>query len=333
MPFVARLRIVCAIFALALSIIISQAQRQATLTIYAATSLTDAFEDLAAAFLLERPDAHIVLNFASSSKLAAQLLAGAPADIFASANSSQMDRLLADGRISAGAVRSFASNRLALIVPADNPAGITAISDLGRKPHWLVLAVTGSPIRDYTNAMFASHNEEFGQDFSQNVLANLVSEESNVRQVVARIALGEADAGIVYQTDLTAEIRDAVLRLPIADRHNQIASYPIALLADSPQPALAAAFVEFVLSEAAQSILRGYGFCAPASRAPTAQMPVALTENHNRVVAAHGSEPTAKSSADKTHEGQLEDHPEIHLEDHLENQVKAALCEGRQAEG
>lgn len=294
------LRTVCVIVALSLSIISSQGQQKRTLTIYAATSLTDAFEELAAAFLENQPETDIVLNFASSSKLAAQLLAGAPADIFASANSSQMDLVVADGRISDGAVRSFARNRLVLIAPADNPAGISGIEDLGNKTLLLVLAVTGTPIRDYTNAMFDSHNDEYGDDFAKRALENLVSEESNVRQVVARIALGEADAGIVYQTDVTEEVRDDVIKFPIADRHNQIASYPVAPLDDTALPALSESFIVFLRSDAGQSILGAFGFCSLQNGADEA-----------------AAEPTAETSQDKP----------------IEDETEVAPCEALEAEG
>ena len=270
------LRAVC-IAALVLSFITSQAQALPTLTIYAATSLTEAFEELAAVFLENHPEADVVLNFASSSKLAAQLMAGAPADIFASANSSQMKLVVADGRISADAAQSFASNRLMLIAPADNPGAISSIADLGSKSLLLVLAVPGTPIRDYTSAMLDSYNDDYGEDFAKRVLENLVSEESNVRLVLTRIVLGEADAGIVYQTDMTDEVRDKLIVFPISARHNQIASYPIAALNDTALPDLSIAFIDFVRSEVGQSILRGFGFCPPlisldtAKTAPTAE--------------------------------------------------------------
>ena len=279
------LRTVCVIVALPLFIFSTQGQQRQTLTIYAATSLTDAFEELAAVFLENHPETDIVFNFASSSKLAAQLLAGAPADIFASANSSQMDLVVADGRISEGAVQSFATNRLVLIAPADNPAEISGIEDLGSKTLLLVLAVTGTPIRDYTNAMFASHNDEYGDDFAKRALGNLVSEESNVRQVVARIALGEADAGIVYQTDVTDEVRDDVIRFPIEDRHNQIASYPVAALDDTAIPELSEAFIVFLRSDDGQSILGAFGFCSPSREADeTTTEPTAETGQDKPIV-------------------------------------------------
>ncbi len=300
MPMGRCLRTVCVIVVLSLSIISSQGQQKRTLTIFAATSLTDAFEELAAAFLENHPETDIVLNFASSSKLAAQLMAGAPADIFASANSSQMDLVVADGRISKGAVQSFARNRLALIAPADNPAEITGIQDLGSKALLLVLAVTGTPIRDYTNAMFDSHNDEYGEDFARRALENLVSEESNVRQVVTRIALGEADAGIVYQTDVTDEVRDDVIRFPIADRHNQIAAYPVAALDDTALPELSEAFIVFLRSDAGQSILGAFGFCS-------------LQKGTDEAAA----EPTTETSLDKP----------------IKDETEVAPCEAGEAEG
>ncbi len=300
MPMGRCLRTVCVIVALSLSIISSQGQQKRTLTIFAATSLTDAFEELAAAFLENHPETDIVLNFASSSKLAAQLMAGAPADIFASANSSQMDLVVADGRISEGAVQPFARNRLALIAPADNPAEISGIQDLGSKTLLLVLAVTGTPIRDYTNAMFDSHNDEYGEDFAGRALENLVSEESNVRQVVTRIALGEADAGIVYQTDVTDEVRDDVIRFPIADRHNQIASYPVAALDDTALPELSEAFIVFLRSDDGQSILGAFGFCSLPKGADETTV-----------------EPTAETSPDTP----------------IKDQTEVAPCEAREAEG
>ena len=238
-------------------------QSAESLTIYAASSLTDAFEQLTAAFGKQHPNAEIVINFASSSTLAAQLIAGAPADVFASAAETPMSLVTDSQRIGEKTVKVFARNQLALIAPADNPADIHALQDLANENVLLVLAVAGAPIRTYADAMLAALNDEYGADFSQRVLDNLVSEESNVRQVTARVALGEADAAIVYQTDAAAEIGESLITIPIDPSFNQTASYPIAALSDSPSSALAAMFIEFVLSDEGQMILRAYGFCSP----------------------------------------------------------------------
>ena len=112
--------------------------------------------------------------------------------------------------------------------------------------------------------MFLSFGEELGQEFVERVLDNLVSEESNVRQVVTRVALGEADAGIVYQTDVIGAVSERLITIRIDQEHNQLASYPIAILDRSPKQALAQTFVDFVLSERGQSVLSDFGFCAPA---------------------------------------------------------------------
>lgn len=238
-------------------------QAAESLAVYAASSLTDAFEQLAAAFGEEYPHAEIVINFASSSTLAAQLIAGAPADVFASAAETPMSLVIDSRRIEAETAKIFARNQLTLILPADNPAEIHALQDLANENVLLVLAVAGTPIRTYANAMLAALNDEYDADFSQRVLDNLVSEESNVRQVTARVALGEADAAIVYQTDAVGEISEALITIPIEPPFNQTASYPIAALSDSPSPALAEMFIEFVLSDEGQMILRAYGFCSP----------------------------------------------------------------------
>ncbi|MXX50992.1 MAG: molybdate ABC transporter substrate-binding protein, partial [Chloroflexi bacterium] len=237
---------------------------QAGLTIFAATSLTDAFESLATAFEAQQPGVSLQLNFASSSSLAAQIIAGAPADIFASANEKQLELVVADGRVDGETARSFAHNQLVLALPVDNPAGIKSPRDLADEGYLLVLAAAGTPIRAYTDAMLQSYASEYGADFSRRVRRNLASEESNVRQVVARLALGEADAGIVYQTDALGDVAEQLLVIEIDAAHNQLAAYPIAPLADSANLDLAMTFIDFVLSDAGRDILAEHGFCPPA---------------------------------------------------------------------
>ncbi len=234
------------------------------LTVFAATSLTDVFESLRAAYTEAHPNAEILLNFSSSSTLAAQLIQGAPADVFASANELQMDLVVEMGLIAADAVEIFAHNQLALITPADNPAGIESMRELAGESVLLVLAAEGTPIRAYTDAMLASLNEDYAPDYAERVRRNLVSEESNVRQVVARVALGEADAGIVYKSDTIGDAAERLRAIDIDRAHNQLASYPIAPLVDTANMTLAMSFIEFVVSEAAGLLLEAYGFCPPA---------------------------------------------------------------------
>lgn len=233
------------------------------LTVYAATSLTNAFESLAEAFSEAEAGVEVLLNFANSSTLAAQLNAGAPADVFASANEKQMSLVVEGERISREAVTTFAHNQLVLILSAAYSAHIDSIEQLSEQSLLLVLAAPGTPIRAYTDDMLAAHNKEYGEDFTERVMRNLVSEERNVRQVVARVALGEADAGIVYQSDVIGDVADQIVTVHIDEEHNQLASYPIAALSDAADAALAIQFVDFVLSAPAQAILREFGFCSP----------------------------------------------------------------------
>ncbi len=231
------------------------------LTVFAAASLTDAFTELAEAFEAQNPDVEVLLNFAGSSQLAAQLSEGVAADLFASANATQMQKVIDAGWIAAGTEQAFVSNRLTVIVPADNPAGISALEDLAQPGVLLVLAVEGVPVRDYTDEIVAKMAEDFQGQFYD----NLVSAEDNVRQVAAKIALGEADAGIVYTSDVTPDIAARVQQIAIPAAQNVIASYPMAPLVDAPQPALAQRFVDFVLSDDGQAILSRWGFGPPSS--------------------------------------------------------------------
>ncbi|MCA9968990.1 MAG: molybdate ABC transporter substrate-binding protein [Anaerolineales bacterium] len=229
------------------------------LTVFAAASLTDAFNDLAEAFAAQHDGVDVVLNYASSSQLAAQLIEGATADVFASANGIQMQNVIANGRITPGAEALFVSNRLTVVVPESNPAGITSLEDLAKPGVQLILAVPGVPVRQYTDEIVAA----MPADFQARFYANLVSEEDNVRQVAAKVALGEADAGIVYTSDVTPDIANQVRQINIPDAQNVVATYPIAPLADAPHPALAQQFISFVLSETGQAILARWGFGSP----------------------------------------------------------------------
>ena len=231
-----------------------------TLNVFAAASLTGAFNEIGAAFSAAHPGVTVVFNFAGSNQLATQITEGAPADVFASANAAQMEVAVASGRIDAGAAQQFVTNRLVVVTPADNPAGITTLQDLATPDTLLVLAAEEVPVGRYSLEFLdlAAADAAFDRGFKEAVLANVVSYEENVRSVLNKVALGEADAGIVYTSDLVGV--DGVASLEIPDALNVVAQYPIAPLNDSEQPELAAAFVEWVLSDAGQAILGNYGF-------------------------------------------------------------------------
>lgn len=238
------------------------ARRTPTLTIFAAASLTDAFETMGERFAsAHEDDVSLVFNFGGSSTLAAQLRAGAPADVFASANPQQMDGALEVGDVVAPAL-DFAHNRLVIAVPAGNPAGIRSVADLAQPGLLLVLAAPEVPVRVYTDEMLArlAADPAYGAEYRQAVLDNVVSEEANVRQVAAKIAFGEADAGLVYASDITPDLAPRVDMIPVPERYNVLATYPIAVTAGSEQPDLAEQFVTYVLSAEGQAVLEASGF-------------------------------------------------------------------------
>ncbi|MDX2140964.1 MAG: molybdate ABC transporter substrate-binding protein [Chloroflexota bacterium] len=249
------------LFLLVVSVSIIHAQETRTLTVFAAASLTDAFEEVATVFEAANPGTEVLYNFASSSDLAIQLSEGAPADVFASANNRQMTVARDAGRI-AGRPVTFARNRLVLIVPVDNPAGITTLRDLANSGVRLIVAAPDVPVRDYTDTMLErlAADPAYGEDYRAAVIANVVSEEQNVRQVSAKIALGEGDAGIVYTSDVTPDIAEDVIAIPIPDYLNTIATYPIAVTNDAAQPELAQIYIDFLLSDEGQALLVKWNF-------------------------------------------------------------------------
>ncbi len=232
-----------------------------TLTVFAASSLSDAFAEIAAAFKAEHPGVDIVYNFDASSTLAIQLKEGAPADVFASANEEQMAAAQKAGRI-AGDPHTFARNWLVLAVPADNPAGIQSLHDLANPGVKLVVAGPDVPIRKYTEAMLnrLATLPDYGADYRTAVIKNIVSQEDNVRQVVVKLALGEADAGVVYQSDITPDMAPKLRVFPIPYELNTLATYPIAMTTNRVNRDVAQAYVDYVLSNEGQDILSKWGF-------------------------------------------------------------------------
>jgi molybdate transport system substrate-binding protein len=230
--------------------------RDGELVIFAATSLTDAFLEIGEVFETQNPGVNLVLNFASSSQLATQLREGVTADVFASANPKQMQVVVGLGRVAPENVLLFAANSLTVIVPAGNPALIYSLEDLAKPDVILLMAAQGVPVREYADQII----DKLPQEMQAQIYANLISEESNVRQVVTKIALGEADAGFVYASDVTADIASQVEQIRIPDNLNVTAEYPLSVIADSQQKNLAQEFIRFVRSDAGQAILADWGF-------------------------------------------------------------------------
>ncbi len=218
------------------------------LLVFAAASLTDAFGELATAFAAANPGVDVQLNLAGSSSLREQILAGAPAGVFASANPATMAAI-----VDAGAVgddpQVFATNRLEIAVPAGNPGDVRSLADFADDDLLIGLCIETVPCGEFGRQALANAEVEPSID----------TDEADVRSLLTKIEADELDAGIVYVTDvLAAGDRVEGIEIPAGD--NVTASYPIAALAEAPNPRAADAFVAFVVSAEGQAILTDFGF-------------------------------------------------------------------------
>jgi molybdate transport system substrate-binding protein len=230
-----------------------------TLTVFAASSLTDAFGELAKTFEDQNPRVEVRQSFESSSTLLTQIQQGAPADVFASAAQEEMNAAAKNGLV-AGEPVVFVRNREVIMVPEDNPAGIESMRDLTNPGIKLVFAEDGVPAADYALKILGKANAEYGKGFRHDVLSNVVSREADVRASVGRVVLGDADATFGYASDYTPDVRDRVKVLPIPPDLNIIANYPIAVLKDAKDPQLARKWVDLVVSDEGQRVLEKWGF-------------------------------------------------------------------------
>jgi molybdate transport system substrate-binding protein len=231
-----------------------------SLVVFAAASLTDAFQDVGRGFEAENPGVALTFNFASSQALRTQIEEGAAADVFASASLKEMEVLAAEGML-VGVAQTFATNLLTIVVPLDNPADIESPLDLARPGVKLVLAAEEVPVGGYARQAIDLLAGLYGASFSEAVSRNVVSNEDNVKQIVAKVQLGEADAGIVYETD--AHGAASLITIPIPREQNVVAEYPIAVLAQTTNGNLAAAFVEYLHSPDGLDALKRWGFRPP----------------------------------------------------------------------
>jgi len=230
-----------------------------TVTVFAASSLTDAFGELAKIFEEQNPGTEARQSFESSSTLLTQIQQGAPADVFASAAREEMRTAAKDGLV-AGEPEVFARNREVILVPEDNPASVESMRDLSQPGIKLILAQDGVPAADYAVEILGKANAEYGGGFRQDVLSNVVSREADVRASVGRVVLGDADATFGYASDYTPDIRDRVRVIQIPENLNIIATYPIAVLKDAKEPELARKWVDLVVSDRGQRVLEKWGF-------------------------------------------------------------------------
>ena len=216
--------------------------------VFAAASLTAAFTELGQQYTSANGGTKVTFNFAGSQALATQIQQSAPADLFASADIPNMDKV----KDLVGTPQNFASNLLAIVVEKGNPKGVMGLDDLANPDLKVVLAAPDVPAGKYAAQILGKAN----------VTVKPVSEEDNVKAVVTKVSLGEADAGIVYVTDVTAG-GDKVEGVEIPETQNVLATYPIATVKASKNADMAQAFMELVLSAEGQQVLKQYGFLPP----------------------------------------------------------------------
>jgi len=221
-----------------------------SITVLAAASLTETFDALGAAFEAEHPGTTVTFSYGGSSSLAQQIVSGAPADVFAAANESTMQTV--DDAGLAVDPTIFATNVLELVVPPGNPGGVTGLADLARPELAIALCDVAVPCGSATQQLLDQ----------EGITAQPDTLEQDVKLVLTKVQLGEADAGLVYVTD-AATAGDAVEGIAIPEAQSVVNRYPIATIDGSPNAALAAAFVAFVLSEEGRAALAEAGFGAP----------------------------------------------------------------------
>ncbi len=222
-----------------------------SITVFAGSSLTDAFKKAGDELKLKNPGTQYVFNFGSSSTLATQINSGAPADVFASADDTNMQKVV-DAKLTDGAPAVFVSNRLQIAVATGNPRGITGLADLAKPGLIVVLAAPTVPAGKYALESLQKAG----------VSVKVASQEVDVRAVLNKVTLGEADAGIVYVTDVKSA-GTRVTGVDIPDQQQVIARYPMAVVKETKNPRLAKAFVDYLLSDEGQRLLAEFGFSKP----------------------------------------------------------------------
>ena len=230
---------------------VSSAPLAGSITVFAGSSLTDAFKNAGDEIAKANPDAQFTFNFGSSSTLATQIINGAPADVFASADEANMQKVV-DAKLTDGTATPFVGNRLQIAVAPGNPKKIAGLADLARPDVVLVLAAPTVPAGKYALDALTKAG----------VTARPVSLEVDVRAALNKVSLGEADAGIVYVTDVKSAA-GRVTGVDIPEQHQVLARYPIAVVRDSKNARLARGFVDYLLSPAGQSVLAEFGFSKP----------------------------------------------------------------------
>jgi len=236
-----------------------------TLNVFAAASLTESFTEIGKNFPAAHSGVTVKFNFAGSQTLVQQLTNGAPADVFASADTANMTKATTANLVDSP--QTFARNELVVLVPASNPGKITSLKDLANKGIKIDVGSSAVPVGKYTLQALTKFGQsaDYGKSYESAVKANFVSQEDNDKAIVTKVQLGEVDAGFVYFTDVTAAVSSKVNEVTIPNNFNIVAVYPIAVTKNSANASDAQAFVQYVLSSVGQSVLQKYRFLSPSA--------------------------------------------------------------------
>jgi len=231
-----------------------------TLNVFAAASLTESFTELGTNFHNAHSNVTVKFNFAGSQALEQQISNGASTDVFASADQTNMQKASSAGLV--GNAQTFVKNKLVVILPTNNPGKINSLKDLANKGIKIDIEGPTVPAGKYSLQVLdkMGQSADYGKSYESAVKANFVSQEDNVKAVVTKVQLGEADAGFVYLTDVTSKVSSKVRELTIPDNFNVVAQYPIAVTKKAPDASDAQAFVQYVLSADGQAVLQKYHF-------------------------------------------------------------------------
>jgi len=242
------------------------AEEPKELTVFAAASLTGAFGEIGRLYT-NQTNIVVAFNFDGSQNLRTQIENGAYADVFASANTKQMNALKQIQLMNNSSIIVFTENRLSLIVPKDNPAKISSLADLAKPGLKIVMGTKDVPVGDYALQIInrLGNDSAYGPDYKTRVMANIISQETTVNYVVTKVALGEADVGFAYISDVTKDLASKVDQVAIPDEYNVIAKYPIGIVKESRYPAHSQDFINLVTSDQGKAILDKYGFSASLS--------------------------------------------------------------------
>lgn len=237
------------------------AEEKHELTVFCGAGLTGALSEIGGLYE-NATNMSVEFNFDGVPALRAQIEQGAYADVLVSANLKHMDALKSEGFINNSTVEVFARNKVAIIVPNDNPANVTGLKDMAVPGVKILMGTKDLPAGDYALQVLdrLAADPEYGPVYKESVLSNVVSQETTVNRIVSKIALGEADAGFAFISDVSPEMIGKVTRISVPDKYNVVGDFPVGVLSQSKYPEEAQAFLDLMRSSDGQAVLEKYGF-------------------------------------------------------------------------